>query len=216
MAQYDDEEIGGYAVVIQNRKFNMGHEFTLEGGSLPLDAFYKGFPGTFRYTLHFNEFHAWEIGGISYAPGLETDLRRQLRENFAVQPDARGLEQIFGIVESMYVMKPIYGKLSLFNRILIYNELYFTAGFAVAGAGNLPNVVFWPGPGYGAGIRFFIFDWLSLRFDMRHYVLFNGVPYLHLVAPEDFPLSDPNARLENVLYIGGGLSFNFPIFFWAD
>jgi hypothetical protein len=60
-----------------------------------------------------------------------------------------------------------------------------------------------PGPGYGAGIRFFIFDWLSIRFDMRHYVLLNGLLFI-----------DPNARLENLLYVGGGVSFNFfsPLF----
>ena len=48
--------------------------------------------------------------------------------------------------------------------------------------------------GYGAGIRFFIFDWLSIRFDMRHYVLLNGLLFI-----------DPNARLENLLYVGGGV-----------
>ncbi len=215
-AQYDDEEIGGYAVVIQNRKFNMGHEFTLQAGTLPLDAFYKGATGTFRYTLHFNDFHAWEIGSVSYSYNIDTDLRRQLIENFGVQPDARGLEQIFGFLETNYIMKPIYGKLSLFNRLLIYNEIYFNGGFAVAGVGEFPNVAFWPGPGYGAGIRFFLFESLSIRFDMRHYILFNGIPYLDLILPADNPLADPNARLENLVYLGAAVSFNFPIFLWLD
>ena len=192
---YDDEEIGGSAVVIQNRKYEMGHEFTMQGGLLPLDAFYKGVTASGRYTLHFNDFHAWEVAAGSYSFNIETDLRRQLRENFAVQPDAQGLQQIFGFAESNYVMKPIYGKLSLFNRLLIYNELYFTVGAAVS---LYSDFSVRPGPSYGAGLRFFLFDWLSWRFDMRHYVLFNGVPYL-----------DPNARIENQLYLGTGLSFNF-------
>jgi outer membrane beta-barrel protein len=194
-AQYDDEEIGGYAVVIQNRKFNMGHEFTLQGGVLPLDAFYKGVTGTFRYTLHFNDFHAWEIGGGTYSFNIETDLRRQLRDFFSVQPDAEGLEQIWGYVESNYIIKPIYGKLALFNRWLIYNELYFAVGGAV---GVWEGFSFRPGPGYGAGIRFFIFEWLSLRFDMRHYVLMNGIPFV-----------DQKAGIDNLLYLGSGVSFNF-------
>jgi outer membrane beta-barrel protein len=194
-AQYDDEEIGGYAVVIQNRKFNMGHEFTLQGGVLPLDAFYKGVTGTFRYTLHFNDFHAWEIAGGTYSFNIETDLRRQLREYFSVQPDAKGLEQIWGYVESNYIIKPVYGKLSLFNRWLIYNELYFAVGGAV---GLWEGFSFRPGPGYGAGIRFFIFEWLSLRFDMRHYVLMNGIPFV-----------DQQAGIDNLLYLGSGVSFNF-------
>jgi outer membrane beta-barrel protein len=197
LAQYDDEEVGGYAVVIQNRKFNMGHEFTLSGGILPLDAFYKGLTGTFRYTLHFDDFQAWEIAGGTYSFNLETGLREQLRDNFGVQPDQRGLERLDGFVETNYVLKPIYGKLSLFNRTLIYNELFFNAGVAVA-VFQGQDFIFLPGPSYGAGIRFFIWDWFSVRFDMRHYVLFNGVPLL-----------DPNGGIENVLALNMGVSFNF-------
>lgn len=196
-AQYDDEEVGGYAVVIQNRKFQMGHELTLSGGLLPLDAFYKGFTGTFRYTLHFDDFQAWEIAGGTYSLNLETGLKRQLRENFGVQPDSKGLEQLDGIVETNYVLKPIYGKLSLFNRMLIYSEIFFSTGLAVAvyrGQGFL----FLPGPSFGTGIRFFVSDWLSIRFDIRDYVLFNSVP-----------LVDPNYSIENSLFLGAGLSFNF-------
>ena len=173
----------------------MGHEFSLSGGVLPMDAFTKGLTGTFRYTLHFNDFNAWEIGGITYSYGIETDLRQQLRDNFGVQPDANGLRQILGFLETNYIMKPIYGKLSLFNRLLIYNELYFNVGGAVS---LYDDFSFAPGPGYGAGIRFFIWDWLSLRFDIRHYVLFVGVPFV-----------DPNARIDNVLHLSTGVSFNF-------
>ena len=196
-AQYDDEEVGGYAVVIQNRKFNMGHEFTLSTGVLPLDAFYKGFTGTFRYTLHFDDFQAWEIAGGTYSFNLETGLREQLRNNFGVQPDAQGLEQLDGFVETNYVLKPIYGKLSLFNRLLIYNELFFNAGLAVA-VYRGQEFLFLPGPSVGAGIRFFVWDWFSVRFDLRDYVLFNSVPFV-----------DPQSTVENVLSLNAGISFNF-------
>lgn len=196
-AQYDDEEVGGHAVVIRNRKFNMGHEFTLSTGVLPLDAFYKGFTGTARYTLHFDDFQAWEIAGGTYSFNIETGLKEQLRQNFGVQPDAKGLEQLDGFVETNYVLKPIYGKLSLFNRLLIYSEIFFNAGLAVA-VYRGQDLLFLPGPSFGTGIRFFVWDWLSLRFDMRDYVLFNSVP-----------LVDPNSSIENVLSLSAGISFNF-------
>lgn len=196
-AQYDDEEVGGYAVVIQNRKFNMGHEFTLSTGVLPLDAFYKGITGTFRYTLHFDDFQAWEIAGGTYSFNLETGLTEQLRNNWGVRPQAEGLEQLDGFIETNYVLKPIYGKLSLFNRVLIYNELFFNAGIAVS-AYRGEEYVFLPGPGFGAGIRFFVWDWFSVRFDIRDYVLFNGIPFI-----------DPNGGIENVLSLNAGISFNF-------
>lgn len=197
LAQYDDEEVGGSAVVIQNRKFNMGHEFTLSAGILPLDAFYKGISGTARYTLHFDDFQAWEIAGGTYSFNLPTGLREQLRENFGVQPDAKGLEELIGFAETNYVLKPIYGKLSLFNRALVYNEIFLVAGLATA-LYNSGQYVFLPGPSFGGGIRFFVADWFSIRLDMRHYVLFNSVPVL-----------DPNASIENVLSLSAGVSFNF-------
>lgn len=197
LAQYDDEDVGGYAVVIQNRKFNMGHEFTLSAGVLPLDAFYKGLTGTFRYTLHFDDFQAWEIAGGTYSFNLETGLREQLRDNFGVQPDQKGLEQLDGFVETNYVLKPIYGKLSLFNRSLVYSEIFFNLGLAVA-VFRGQDFIFLPGPSFGAGIRFFVWDWLSIRLDLRDYVLFNGVPIL-----------DPNGAIENVMSLNAGVSFNF-------
>jgi hypothetical protein len=38
---------------------------------------------------------------------------------------------------------------------------------------------------------------LSLRFDLRHALVMNGVPIL-----------DPNAQVDGVLYLGAGVSFN--------
>ena len=192
VAQYDDQDGDGTAVVVQNRKFSMGHEFTLELGSLPLDAFFKGVTGTARYTLHFDDFHAWEIAAGSYSLNLDTGLTQQLRDNFGVQPEA--LPQLLVVADSNYVMKPLYGKFSFFNRALIYNELFFVAGATVT---YWSDDSFRPGPDLGAGIRFFVAEWFSLRFDIRHAVVFNGLPLL-----------DPNATVDNVLYLGGGVSFN--------
>lgn len=188
----EEGEGGGAAVVIQNRKFRMGHEFTLSSGVVPLDAFYKGVVATGRYTLHFDDFQAWEIVGGTYSFNIETDLRRQLRELFAVGPEQ--LDQLYVIVDSNYVLKPVYGKLSLFNRALVYNELYFVVGGAVS---YYSDGSFRPGPDVGVGLRFFVTDWLSVRADARHYVLFNSVP-----------LVDPNATIDHVLYLTLGASFN--------
>lgn len=193
-AQASEESGGGAAVVIQNRKFRMAHEFTLASGVVPLDAFYKGVVATGRYTLHFDDFQAWEIIGGTYSFNIETDLRRQLRENFGVGPEGRGLDQMLVLADSNYVLKPVYGKFSLFNRALIYQELYFVVGGAVA---YYDDGSFRPGPDAGAGIRFFVTEWLSVRADLRHYVLFNSVPIL-----------DPNATINQVLYLTLGASFN--------
>lgn len=125
-AQYDDEVAGGSAVVIQNRRFKMAHEFTLEGGTVPLDAFVKGVTLSGRYTLHFDDFHAWEIAGGTYSFNIDAGLKQQLIDRFGVQPQS--FATLLFTVDSNYVMKPFYGKLALFNRTLLYAELFAVAG----------------------------------------------------------------------------------------
>ena len=71
--------------VIQNRKFRLGSELTLGVATLPIDPFHKGIAGTARFTFHFNDFHAWEVAGGSYAYNLDTSLTEQLLKNFGVQ-----------------------------------------------------------------------------------------------------------------------------------
>jgi len=191
-AQYDDEEGGGTAVVIQNRKFKMAHEFTLQGGTLPLDAFFKGVTLSGRYTLHFDDFSAWEIAGGSYSFNLDTGLKDQLINNFGVQAEA--LPTLLLVIDSNYIMKPFYGKLALFNRTLLYAELFIAAGATVT---YWSDGSFRPGPDVGAGLRFFVTEWFSLRTDIRHAVVFNSIPIV-----------DPNATIEGVLFLGVGASFN--------
>ncbi len=204
-AEYDDEVGGGRAVVIQNRAFDLGHEFTFSAGLVPLDAFYKGLAGTFRYTLHLDEFLAWEVGGISYSFNIDTDLKRQLVDRFGVAPEA--LDQITLFGQSNIVLKPIYGKYALFNRALIYTELYLVAGGAV---GYYSDGSFRPAPDYGAGLRFFVTDWFSVRADVRHFIFFNGIPII-----------DPNSTIDNVVHLSVGASFSFglalfPLIFGDD
>jgi outer membrane beta-barrel protein len=191
-AQYDDESGGGSAVVIQNRKFKMVHEFTLQGGTLPLDAFVKGVTATGRYTLHFDDFHAWEIAAGTYSLNIDTGLKQQLIDNFAVQPEALPAVQV--VLDSNYVMKPFYGKLALFNRTLLYSELFLVGGVTVT---YWSDGSFRPGPDVGAGLRFFVSEWFSLRADIRHALIFNGIP-----------LVDEQGKIDGILYLGLGASFN--------
>lgn len=191
-AQYDDEDGGGSAVVIQEREFSMANEFTLATGTLPLDAFKKGVAITGRYTLHFDDFNAWEIIGATYSLNVDTGLSGILADKFAVQAEA--LPQLVIVADTNYVMKPFYGKFALFNQVIIYQELFLNAGLTVS---YWSDGSFRPGPDVGAAIRFFVFDWMSLRFDIRHALVMNGVPYF-----------DPNAQIDGVLQLLAGVSFN--------
>lgn len=191
-AQYDDEDGGGSAVVIQEREFKMAHEFTMSTGTLPLDAFVKGVALTGRYTLHFDDFNAWELIGATYSLNLDSGLGTILANNFAVQAEA--LPQLLVVADTNYVAKPFYGKFALFNSVIIYQELFLNAGLTVT---YWSDGSFRPGPDFGAAIRFFVFDWMSLRFDLRHAIVMNGVPYI-----------DPQAQVDGVLQLLAGVSFN--------
>jgi outer membrane beta-barrel protein len=191
-AQYDDEVGGGSAVVIQNRKFKMAHEFTLQAGVQPLDAFAKGVTASGRYTLHFDDFSAWEIGAGTYSFNIDTGLKQQLQDNFGVQPESLPTLQL--TLESNYVMKPFYGKLSLFNQTLLYAELFLVGGLTVT---RWSDGSFRPGPDVGVGARFFVAEWMSVRADIRHAVVMDGIP-----------LVDPQATVDGVMYLGLGASFN--------
>ncbi len=191
-ADYDDEDSGGNAVVIQEREFKMANEFTLSTGILPLDAFQKGIPLTARYTLHFDDFNAWEIIGGTYSLNLDSGLSGILADKFAVQAEI--LPKLLVVADTNYVAKPFYGKFALFNKMIIYEELFLNAGLTVS---YWSDGSFRPGPDFGAAIRFFVWDFLSLRFDIRHALVMNGIPYF-----------DPNAQVDGVLQLLAGVSFN--------
>lgn len=192
-AVYDDEDVGGYAVVIQQRRFKLAHEFSMHGGVQPMNAYYKGLAGSFRYTLHFGDFQAWEIIGITYSQNIETDMRQVIFDKWHAEPESSEFDALQILGESNYVLKPTYAKLALFNNTIVYNELFFCVGGAVA-----KYVSSWrPGADYGLGMRFFFAEWFSLRLDFRHYVFLNGIP-----------LVTPNAGVDNVLFFTVGGSFN--------
>ncbi len=159
--QFDE---GGTLYAIQNRRHVMGHEFTLGIGTLPMDAFYKGLTGTFQYTYHFNDAWAWEIVSFSYSKNIWTSLREDLEQNWKVRAVDIPEMNYFG--DSNLVWKPLYGKLAYLNRSLIYGELFFTAGPAVAKY-TTPGAYI--GGDAGFGLRVHLSSHFSTRFDLRYY-----------------------------------------------
>jgi outer membrane beta-barrel protein len=190
---YDDEDSGGNAVVIQEREFKMAHEFTMQSGTLPLDAFEKGIAVTGRYTLHFDDFNAWEIIGVTYNINIDSGLQ-QILQNDPFHAVPQSLPKLLLVADSNYVATPFYGKFALFNSTIIYQELSLYGGLSLT---YWDDGSFEPGPDFGAAIKFFLFDFLSLRFDIRHALVMNGVPIV-----------DPNAQVNGVLQLLAGVSFN--------
>ncbi len=158
---------------IQPRQYRLGHEFQLGVGFLPLDAFYLGIVATAGYTYHITDFWAWEIAGGGYSFNIDTSLEDELFERFQVKPTdqaARGIERISMFATTSAIIKPLFGKLAIFNSDIVYSET-----FLAAGVGGLRLGSFWrPVVDIGLGLRFWSSQALSIRLDVRDYLVFTS------------------------------------------
>jgi outer membrane beta-barrel protein len=161
----EGEGKGPKTLAVQNRQHTMAHEFSAWLGTLPLDAFEKGLTFTGAYTLHFNDLFAWEIGQFTYSYLIETDLNDELA-NLPQPVGHTEIEPVEYFVTSSFVFKPIYGKLALLNRTLVFGEV-----FALIGGGygkmRLTDRAVVDG---GVGFRIYAGKYVSFRLDIRDYM----------------------------------------------
>jgi outer membrane beta-barrel protein len=167
---------------VQNRKYRNEHELDIGVGLLPVDAFYKGVSATGAYLWHITDLWAVE-GRFSYLERsiIKTSIRDKLERTFGEPPDKFAEVRYYG--EAGLLFKPIYGKLSLLNRNLVYGEIYFSLNGVVArmvgGAatnseplGKGPRLAYGGSPGFG--IRTYLNRYMSLRFDFRYLILYSA------------------------------------------
>jgi outer membrane beta-barrel protein len=164
----DEEQVAAYAV--QSRQFRLGGELRVEAGFLPINAFNKGLTLGGSFTYHMSNSWAWEIirGSWVYKQ-LDTGLKKELLENFDVQPT--DISALDFILSSDLVLKPFYGKLAVFNRRVIHMELSVPFGVAMGRYRNPQAYLF--GPNLGVIFRFFISQHTSFCLDVRDNVFFN-------------------------------------------
>jgi len=183
-AAEQDVDDTGKVEAIQNRAYRMGQEIEVSVGFLPWDAFYKGVAPEGSYTLHFSDFIAWEIARFGYSLNWDTNLKNQLL-NLGVQPTAFSEVQLF--ITSSIIWSPIYFKAAFSNSSISHGEFYFLAG---GGAFKLTNPSeFQPSVDVGLGVRFFLTQVLSLRFEARENLLISS-------------------SLTSVIDINAGIGFN--------
>ncbi len=162
---------------IQERPYRLDHEFELGVDILPLDAFYIGAAIGGSYTYHFSDFWAWEIASLNYSFNFDTPLEAELDERFGVKPVRGGGERIRIYGTTSLVVKPLFGKLSLFNSSIIYSETFFTFGVGpfVHASNNGENTFVDPTLSAGVGIRLWTSDAFSMRLEVRDYIIFKNV-----------------------------------------
>ncbi|MBI3181898.1 MAG: outer membrane beta-barrel domain-containing protein [Myxococcales bacterium] len=188
LAQLQELENPGTVSAIQERYYRMNHEFTLGGGTLPLDAFYKGFYPQVSYTYHFSDFLGWQVGRGAMVYGLKTGLREQLERDFGVLPTA--FEEVQWMVGSDLMLSPFYGKAAVLNRAVWHFEAFIIAGGTVFKFNRSP-IDLRPAVNLGLGARLFHNRYVSYRLDITNNFIvspkiFSGgalnVPMIQLVA----------------------------------
>ncbi|MBN1960938.1 MAG: outer membrane beta-barrel domain-containing protein [Deltaproteobacteria bacterium] len=174
-AEDDSVKVKYQPYVIQNRKYELNHEFLFSSGVLPVDPYYKSVIGTFGYTVHFNDHWAWEIGQFSYAYNIQTSLMRKLKRTAeASGADTPNLPAIQWIAASHLVLKPLYGKEAMFNTKVVHLEAFLQLGPNVLNLTNTSSKLSF-GADFGGGLRMWLSRTWSLRFDLSELVYLHDV-----------------------------------------
>lgn len=155
-------------VAVENRRFTPTHDISLQLGVLPLDAFYKGYLLGVTYTYGWRDYLRWEAVNASYVSSQDTGLKRDLIDNFQVQPKGI-LDSVKSILSSNLIYTPVYSKNLWFNSSVVYGEFSFVGG---AGGVQYTSGQFAPMIGGGLILRYFVSQESSYKFDGRLYYQF--------------------------------------------
>lgn len=173
------------------------HEITpLIVGGTPFDAVKKSLMGGFAYSYHFTDTISVEPVYFGYFRSFGTSFVKNLYKNYNVSADVLTWTYL---VAASVVWAPFYGKFSFFNQLVTHYDIYFLA----SGGLTVTEVSVNPAFGGGIGFRIALNKWLSMKLELRDYVL-------------RFNKSDFNAALygqyKNQFLISLGMSVSFPKF----
>ena len=185
---------------IQRRKYELNHELRLALGSLPLDAYQKGWSVSLGYTMHLSDYFSWEVVQVTGAMLTSTDLRDELINFFAIPEEDFAAPRF--LVTTGVELAPLYGKQTFLNGSVGHQQLLVGAyaGVAFGDRGDIAGTLedFRPIIGAGIGYRVFVAQQLSLRLDVRDFASFRRA----IRNNESF-------EIENILFITLSASFGF-------
>lgn len=203
-AEDGENQAGGETnIAIQRPKFLMAHELGLSLGSMPLDAFQKGWSLGLSYSIHFTEYFSWEVLDARIAALVSTNLRDSLIDTFAIPPEDFNAPRL--MVTTGLQLAPIYGKQVFLNDTVVHQSVYLGAHAGVifgdreTFGDTLSDLR--PAIGLGIGYRVFLSKSFSVRFDFRDFLSFRRAIK-----------SNETADIDNVMLISGSISLNF----WRD
>jgi outer membrane beta-barrel protein len=159
--------------VIQKRQFlrEGRHEFTLFGGTIPNDDFFTYYPIGLRYNWFFLEDWSLEVFG-AYMFHANSDLESFLENTSVINVKVYLPEQLQWYAGAAGQWTPFHGKFALLTSKLTHFDINITFGAGVMVVKNSeadPPTEYQPMGKLGAGMQFYLLDWLALRLDYRHF-----------------------------------------------
>ncbi|MBK8202686.1 MAG: hypothetical protein IPK68_10355 [Bdellovibrionales bacterium] len=108
-------------VAVQNRTYFLNHDLTAQLGWLPSDAFNKGYTIGLSYTTFFSDYLGWEVVNANYSFNSETNLKKDLLNNFGAAVENVGFDGVLDFVTYYFttniVYTPLYTKASFLTNI---------------------------------------------------------------------------------------------------
>jgi len=183
--------------IVQERLFDRKNEIGFSVGHLPDDNFYEVFPVSFNYIHHFTEHYAWEVIRASYMVNSERDIKRDLEENFGVTPST--FDEMTSHIETSFMIKPTYGKDSVWNKYIVNTETYLSVGAGMAtynknlsyGSNEQESAVTLS---IGAGRKYFVNRSFNISLDLKDIFIFK------------------DSTVESSIYLGVGFNYRFDAF----
>jgi outer membrane beta-barrel protein len=185
------------------------------------DAFNQEYAPALAFQYHIFEQFAIRANYGYFFTTKTSNQTYLAKENLTV-PDNGSLTHLVAL---NLEWAPIYGKFSLFGKI-VHFDLYLTAGFSAAdvnytgwklaadGTTAVPQDMsgFHFGGNVGIGERFFIMDWLAIRIELTDTI------YNMTLHPRNYVVTDSSGvkkigefdQIQNHLQFMIGLSFFFP------
>ena len=146
------------------------------GGAPPLRRLLQGSGRRLRsYTLHFSDVIAWEIARFGYALDFDTNLKTQLL-NLGTQQTAFSREPHAPSPPVRSSGARPYFKAALSNRSVAHGEFYFLVGGGAFDLKSGSSSTVQPAVDAGLGVRFFLTQVISLRFEGRENLLISSSP----------------------------------------
>jgi len=183
--------------IIQERLFDKKREVGIELGYIPDDNFYEVYPLTVSFTHHFNERYAWEVIRASQMITKDRDIKADLEDNFGVTPST--FDEFNNHIETSFVIKPTYGKDSLWNKRVINHEGYISFGAGIAtfekqvSYGNQEKQSAMTAS-IAIGRKYFISKSFNISLTFKDMLVFKEL------------------NTENYIYLGVGLNYRFDLF----